>query len=133
MKNNKLVSIVLVAIIFTVAMFIPKMVFAENVIDLRNQITNANSTSTSSSSSSSSSTSSSTTNNTIKNISTNNTTTNNTTNNAINNTLVTSNTSSNSNLPKTGVDSAVPGIILIVVLTISAVFAYRKIQYYKNI
>ena len=57
---------------------------------------------------------------------------NNTTNNIV---LTTNNTSTynNSSLPKTGAGDVVPGIVLVVVLGISAVYAYNKVQYYKNI
>ena len=57
---------------------------------------------------------------------------NNTTNNVV---LTTNNTSSynNSSLPKTGVGDSIPGAILVVVLGISAVYAYKKMQDYKNI
>lgn len=39
----------------------------------------------------------------------------------------------NSSLPKTGVEDTIPGVILVVVLGISAVYAYKKMQDYKNI
>ena len=61
-----------------------------------------------------------------------NTSSNNTT--AENNTT-SNNTSSynNSSLPKTGVEDALPATMLVVVFGISAVYAYKKIQDYKNI
>lgn len=48
---------------------------------------------------------------------------NNTTNNATNNQA----------LPNTGIESSISGVILVVILGISAVYAYNKIQDYKNI
>lgn len=62
----------------------------------------------------------------------NNTTTNNTANNLV---LKTNNTSNynNTSLPKTGVADTMPAVILVVVLGISAVYAYKKMQEYKNI
>ena len=39
----------------------------------------------------------------------------------------------NSNLPKTGVESSLPIAALVVVLGISAVYAYKKIKDYRNI
>lgn len=39
----------------------------------------------------------------------------------------------NTNLPKTGVEDALPIAVLVVVFGISAVYAYKKINYYKNI
>ena len=70
-------------------------------------------------------------NNTI-NDTTNNTSLNNKTNNVV---LTTNNTSNynNTSLPKTGIEDSVPGVLLVVVLGISAVYAYKKMQDYKNI
>ena len=39
----------------------------------------------------------------------------------------------NTDLPKTGVEDSMPIVVLAVVLGISAVYAYKKIQDYKNI
>ncbi len=69
-------------------------------------------------------------NSTISNNTSSNNTTNNTTNNAV---LTTNNTSNYSNLPKTGLESPVPTFALILVLGISALYAYKKIQDYRNI
>ncbi|MFQ9263589.1 MAG: hypothetical protein ACLR44_00630 [Clostridia bacterium] len=57
---------------------------------------------------------------------------NNTTNNLV---LTTNNTSNynNTSLPKTGVADTMPAVILVAVLGISAVYAYKKMQEYKNI
>ena len=57
---------------------------------------------------------------------------NNTTNNAV---LTTNNTSSynNTSLPKTGIEDHIPATILLVVFGVSAVYAYKKIQDYRNI
>lgn len=62
----------------------------------------------------------------------NNVTGNNTTNNTV---LTTNNTSNynNTSLPKTGIEDSMPTVILIVVLGISAVYAYKKMQDYQNI
>ena len=60
---------------------------------------------------------------------------NNTTNNTTNNVLTTNNTSNynKSSLPSTGLESSMPVIILAVVFVISAVYAYKKVEEYKNI
>lgn len=61
---------------------------------------------------------------------------NNTTNNTANNLVLKTNNTSNYNntsLPKTGVADTMPAVILVVVLGISAVYAYKKMQEYKNI
>ena len=118
MKNSKLVNVVLVVIIGFTMMFVAKESLAAT--DLTNTLTGNNTTN----------------NSNIQTItgnsSTNNTTGNKTTNNAV---LTTNNTSTynNTSLPKTGAGDVVPGIVLVVVLGISAVYAYNKVQYYKNI
>lgn len=118
MKNSKLVNVVLVVIIGLTMMFVAKESLAAT--DLTNTLTGNNTTN----------------NSNIQTITgnstTNNTTSNKTTNNAV---LTTNNTSTynNTSLPKTGAGDVVPGIVLVVVLGISAVYAYNKVQYYKNI
>ncbi len=83
-------------------------------------------------------------NNTNKNntnTNTNNTNTNSNSNKNKNNTntnnVNTNNTSlynnTNSDLPKTGIEDSVPIAMLVVVFGISAVYAYKKINEYKNI
>lgn len=120
MKNSKLVKVVIGAIISLSVIIMANQVFADNVTDLTNLLGNSNST-----------------NNTSSNTTTNNTTTNNTVNNTSkNNTILTTNNTSvynNSSLPKTGVEDHIPATILLVVFGISAVYAYKKIQEYKNI
>lgn len=55
-------------------------------------------------------------------------------NQSSNNTSVYNNTNTNtSNLPKTGIEDAVPTVLLVVVFVISAIYAYRKVQYYKSL
>ena len=75
-----------------------------------------------------------TTNKSLNSVSNN--TTNNTTNNTANNLVLKTNNTRNYNntsLPKTGVADTMPAVILVVVLGISAVYAYKKMQEYKNI
>ena len=118
MKNSKLVNVVLVVIIGLTMMFVAKESLAAT--DLTNSLIGNNTTN----------------NSNIQTITgnstTNNTTSNKTTNNSV---LTTNNTSTynNTSLPKTGAGDVVPGIVLVVVLGISAVYAYNKVQYYKNI
>lgn len=136
MKNSKLLSIVLITIISLSVIFMGKEVFAATAQDLT-QTTNLNELKGSSGSSSSSSPSSSSSSslNSSNSSSTSLNKGNNTTSNTANNVLRTTNTSSvnNSNLPKTGIGDSMPGVILIVVLGISAIYAYKKIQDYRNI
>ena len=118
MKNSKLVKIVLIMLISVIMILMSREVFPANDIDItptsNNTISNSSSTNTTKSS----------TNNVLSS--------NNKTNNSV---LRTNNTSTynNSSLPKTGIEDSLPITVLVIVLGISAVFAYKKIQYYKNI
>lgn len=126
MKNSKLVKVVMGAIISLIVVAMANQVFADNVTDLTNALGNSSSSSNSSS-----------TNNITSNTALNNTTRNNTVNNTIknNSVLTTNNTSSynNTSLPKTGIEDHIPSTILLVVFGVSAVYAYKKIQDYRNI
>ena len=84
------------------------------------------------------------TNKSANNANTNNANTNsaaNNTNRAANNTNnVANNTNkssvynnTNTNLPKTGIEDSIPVAMLVVVFGISAVYAYKKVNDYKNI
>ena len=123
MKNSKLVKVVMGAIISLIVVTMANQVFADNVTDLTNALGNSSSSSNSSSTNNS-------TNNITGNTALNNTTRNNTVNNTIKN-----NTSSynNTSLPKTGIEDHIPATILLVVFGVSAVYAYKKIQDYRNI
>ena len=126
MKNSKLVKVVMGAIISLIVVAMANQVFADNVTDLTNALGNSSSSSNSSS-----------TNNITNNTALNNTTRNNTVNNTLknNSVLTTNNTSSynNTSLPKTGIEDHIPATILLVVFGVSAVYAYKKIQDYRNI
>jgi len=117
MKNSKLVKTVLIMLISIIMILVSKGIFAAD-IDITPSINNT--------------TNSTKTNNTTTNSTTNKTVSNNATNNSV---LRTNNTSTynNSSLPKTGIEDSLPITVLVVVLGISAVYAYKKIQYYKNI
>jgi len=126
MKNSKLVKVVMGAIISLIVVTMANQVFADNVTDLTNALGNSSSSSNNSS-----------TNNITSNTALNNTTRNNTVNNTIknNSVLTTNNTSSynNTSLPKTGIEDHIPATILLVIFGVSAVYAYKKIQDYRNI
>lgn len=110
MKNSKLVKIVLIMIISLSVMIVAKNSLAAT--DLTNTLSG---------------------NNTVKNTVN---TTNNIVNNSTNNTVLTTNNTSNYNntsLPKTGVEDSIPAVLVVAVLGISAVYAYKKMQDYKNI
>lgn len=116
MKKTKIVSIVLIVMIVIAMLFTARNVFAAD--DLGYLLGN----NVASSGGSSKPANSTPSNNSL----------NNTTNNLV---LTTNNTSTynNSSLPKTGVADSMPVAVLVVVLGISGVYAYKKMQEYKNI
>ena len=125
MKKSKLVSIVLVVIISLSVLLVSKDVFAADniILDITSNTANK------ASNSAEGNTASNKTNNATNN-STNSAT------NSANNVLKTNNANNNTTnsvLPDTGAGDTLPGIIFVVVLGISAIYAYNKIQYYKNI
>ena len=126
MKKTKIVSIVLIVMIVIAMLFTAKNVFAADDLGylLGNNVAgnNAAGNNVASSGGSSKPSNSTPSNNGL----------NNTTNNLV---LTTNNTSTynNSSLPKTGVADSMPVAVLVVVLGISGVYAYKKMQEYKNI
>ena len=116
MKSSKLVKIALIIIISLSIMLVASQVLADT--DLTNTLSGNR------------------TENNVMTLTGNNTTLNNTKNNTTNNVVLTTNNTSNYNntsLPKTGIEDSATGVILVVVLGISAVYAYKKMQDYKNI
>lgn len=63
---------------------------------------------------------------------TSNNTTNNIVNNTTNNSVKTYNTNNTTNLPQTGIEDYNIGILLIICIA-SAIFAYKKVNDYRNI
>lgn len=125
MKVSKVAKLVLVIIMSFTMLFCTGKVFAAN-----DNITDITGTLTGNSTSGNTTTGNSTTGNTA--------TGNNTTANKVlttNNTNSANNTSNYNNtaLPKTGIEGTASATVFVVVLAISAVYAYKKVQYYKNI
>lgn len=71
--------------------------------------------------------------NTNTNTNTNSNTNNTNANKNTNNSSIYNNTNKNTDLPKTGIEDSIPVALLVVVFGISAVYAYKKINDYKNI
>lgn len=123
MRKSNLVKVVLSILVSLVVIVMASQVFAAN--DFTDITQSLNNTSSS--------------NNTANNTAASNSTVNsvNNTTNRTNNTTVlkTNNTSSynNSSLPKTGIEDSVPVALVGIVLIISAIYAYKKIQDYRNI
>lgn len=130
MKNSKLVKVVIGAIVSLIVIVMANQVFADDVTDLTNLLGNSSSTNNSVSN-----TTNNTTNST-SNRTSNNTVANNSLNSLTNNSVLTTNNTSvynNSSLPKTGIEDHIPATILLVVFGVSAIYAYKKIQDYRNI
>ncbi len=132
MKKTNLMKVVSILLISAMVILFNVSVFAADNAgfnDLTSTLTNSsNSTNnTNSSNSTNSNTNSSNTNS--------NTSNNSNKSNTNSNSNVNSNMTSiyNTNLPKTGVESSVPMAMFIIILAISAIYAYRKIKEYKNI
>lgn len=71
-------------------------------------------------------------NNSNNNNSNNNANNNSNSNNSSNNTARRYNTNNNTNLPQTGIEDYNVGILLVICVA-SAIYAYKKVKYYKNI
>ena len=132
MKNSKLVKIVLIIIMSLAIIIATKSSFAVT------SLTDGSLTGTSTTVNSITSGNNTIPGNTISSGTTGNSISSGTSGNSItpkNTVLTTSNTSSynNTSLPKTGVEDSMPIVVLAVVLGISSVYAYKKIQDYKNI
>lgn len=120
MKKTNLIKIFSILLISTMVILFNASVFAADNTgfnDLTSTLNNTNSNTN-------------TNTNTNTNINSNiNTNTNTNTNVNANNSSIYNNT----NLPKTGVESSIPVAMLVVVFGVSAVYAYKKINEYKNI
>lgn len=127
MKKSNLIKVVSILLISLMVMLFTTTVNAAEEVDLYNELTldNSNTANTNTN-----------TGNTNTNTANTNTNTNNTNVNTNRNRNINTNNSSiynNTALPKTGIGDVVPVAALIVVFGISAVYAYRKINEYKNI
>lgn len=127
MKKSNLIKVVSILLISLMVMLFTTTVNAAEEVDLYNELTldNSNTANTNTN-----------TGNTNTNTANTNTNTNNTNVNTNRNRNTNTNNSSiynNTALPKTGIGDVVPVAALIVVFGISAVYAYRKINEYKNI
>lgn len=134
MEKSKLSKVLLTVIMSAIMVFNFTSVFADdntntNLTDLTSQIGNTNSSSNSSSNSTNNT--ANTANNAAANLAAN---TANTANNAAktNNASVYNNMNA-TNLPKTGIEDSIPVALLVVVFGISAVYAYKKVNDYRNI
>ncbi len=123
MSESKIGKLILGILIVLIVIVASSQVFAEDTFQDLSQTLNNSTNNTTSGGSSLSEENNLIGNNTIPR---NNTVL--TTNNTVNN-----NTTNNSALPNTGIGDSMPIAILVVVLGISAVYAYKKIQDYKHL
>lgn len=126
MKKTNLIKMLVVMIISVMVMFFNTCVLAAEVDeDGYEDLTEAlgNSSSNNSTNNNSSNTGNNTSN-TNTNRSSNNTSNTNTNNSSVYN---------NTSLPKTGLSDSIPVVLLVVVFGASAIYAYKKVNEYKNI
>ena len=105
---------------------------ADNTNDGFRELT-LDSSNTSSNNTSGNSNTGNTNSNTNNSLNNTNTNTNKNTNSNNTNSSKYNNTNKNTDLPKTGIEDSIPVALLVVVFGISAVYAYKKINDYKNI
>ena len=122
MKKSNLIKVVSILLISLMVMLFTTTVNAAEEVDLYNELTLDNSNTANTNTNTNTANTNTNTNNT--NVNTNRNRNTNTNNSSIYN---------NTALPKTGIGDVVPVAALIVVFGISAVYAYRKINEYKNI
>lgn len=126
MKKTNLIKMLVVMIISVMVMFFNTCVLAAEVDeDGYEDLTEAlgNSSSNNSTNNNSSNTGNNTSN-TNTNRSSNNTSNTNTNNSSVYN---------NTSLPKTGLSDSIPVVLLVVVFGASAIYAYKKVNEYKNV
>ena len=124
MKKSNLIKVVSILLISLMVMLFATTVNAANEVDLYNELTLDNSNTANTNTNTANTNTNTANTNTNTNVNTNRNRNTNTNNSSIYN---------NTALPKTGIGDVVPVAALIVVFGISAVYAYRKINEYKNI
>lgn len=126
MKNFRLVKIIVIALIFLIGMVCMNRAFAITDLDLNTELAiGGNNATTNTNTPTNTNTNTPTNTNTSTNINALNTSALSTNNNTSNNTNV---------IPHAGIeDNIVPMGLLLVVFAISAIYAYKKIQDYKEI
>ena len=130
MKKTNLIKVLLVMIVSIMVVLFSSNVLAATDADGYEDLTEALGNSSSKSGKTNNNSANTNTNNanTNTNLANNNNTAN-TNSNRTNNSSIYNNTS----LPKTGLADSVPVVLLVVVFGVSAIYAYKKINDYKNI
>ena len=130
MKKTNLIKVLFVMIVSIMVVLFSSNVLAATDADGYEDLTEALGNSSSNSGNTNNNSANTNTNNanTNTNLANNNNTAN-TNSNRTNNSSIYNNTS----LPKTGLADSVPVVLLVVVFGVSAIYAYKKINDYKNI
>ena len=130
MKKTNLIKVLLVMIVSIMVVLFSSNVLAATDADGYEDLTEALGNSSSNSGNTNNNSANTNTNNanTNTNLANNNNTAN-TNSNRTNNSSIYNNTS----LPKTCLADSVPVVLLVVVFVVSAIYAYKKINDYKNI
>lgn len=134
MKKSNSIKLFSILIISVMVMFVTTNVWAAENDFTQLTLNNTSNNSATNTNGGTNTNQNTSTNNSSTN--TNNTNTNvNSTNNTNNSTNNTNNSSiyNNTNLPSTGIEDSIPVAMLVVVFGISAIYAYKKINDYKNI
>lgn len=137
-KSNliKVCSILLIIVMMTLVLGTTVNAATDNgnFTDMTDTLRNGNTNTNNSNSNTNTNNTNTNTNNTNRNTNKSNTNTNNTNTNTFNN-MNTNNSSvyNNNDLPNTGIESSIPVALLIVIFAISSIYAYKKINDYKDI
>ena len=136
MKKSILINVVSILLTGLMVIILNTQVLAAdsgNLTDLTDTLNASGSENNSSSNTNRSNTNSSNTNRTNTNLSSNNTNLSSSNTNRSNNVSTSIYTNNDSNLPQTGIEDSVPVAMLVVIFTISAIYAYKKIKDYRNL
>ena len=131
MKNLKIVKAIIMVLVIVGTLAIGGEVLADNNTGTNNAIVDLSPNSSATTGNNSSNTNNTATLNSATSNGSNTLNTSAISNNSLNR----NNTSNyaNTSLPNTGIESAVPVVLVVVVFGISAIYAYKKIKDYKNI
>lgn len=134
MKNlTNLKKVLVIVMMVTIISLATSVLAADSTGNFTDLSSTLNSTNTSTTDTNTSNTSSTTNTSTATNTSTLTTNTSTTTNTPSVTTSTNTSSYNSTNLPETGIQDSLPVVVLIAVLAISAVYAYKKVKDYQNI
>ncbi len=133
MKKTNLMKAASILLISTMVILFNASVFAADNTGFNDLTSTLSNSSNNSSNSANANVAANNTNSSLNTNVNNNSSNTNRTNSTLNTNVNNSSIYNNTDLPKTGVESSIPVAMLVVILGISAVYAYRKINEYRNI